>query len=66
MFFTNLYRKSKHILSFIYFSPDNRAGNETLWWNMVESDWPQLTIYCGTFASHAVKIRLQTYAQNKQ
>jgi hypothetical protein len=42
-----LKRRSKHIFMFGNFSFfENPAGYEILWKNVVEPDWPQMTIWC--------------------
>jgi hypothetical protein len=47
-----------------YFSSKNHVSYKITWKNVIEADWPQLTILHGACALHAGKIRPQTHIQN--
>jgi hypothetical protein len=40
----NIWRKSKHILGSIIFSPENRAVYDIMWKNIVQADRSQMPI----------------------
>jgi hypothetical protein len=41
-----------HFMSEIFF-PENRAVYEIMWENMVETDRPEMAVWCGACALHA-------------
>ena len=63
MFQTEVIEKIKtHMLCSIFF-PENRSAYEIMWKNIADPETPQITIYHGACALHAVYLGLDKHSE---